>query len=73
MEIEETGNLPILDIDIYWNWTAPLGTKSIGIPPTQTSTYTKIPITIQLTNTQFSRPWYRELKLFAIRNPLHRN
>ena len=53
-------------------WTAPLGTKSIGNPPTQTSTYTKNPVT-QPTNTQSSRPWYTKLNLCAIRNPLHRN
>jgi len=69
MEIEEAGHLPFLDIDIYRKMDAPLGTKSIGNPPTQTSTYTKNHITIQPTNTQSSRLWYTELKLCAIRNP----
>jgi len=73
IEIEEAGHLPLMDIDIYMKIDCSLWHKSIGNPPTQTSTYTKIPITILPTNTQSSHPWYTELKLCAIRNPLYRN
>ena len=49
-------------------WTAPSDTEYIENPPIPTSTYTKIPITIQTTSTQSSHPWYIEQQLYATKN-----
>ena len=54
-------------------WMAPSDTKSTGNLPIPIPTYTKNPITIQPTNTQFSHPWYAEQEPCAIKNPLHQN
>ena len=73
MVIEEPGHIPFLDIDIYRKMDCSLEHK-VYRKPTHTNLYLhQNPITIQPTNNQSSRPWYTELKLCAIRNPLHRN
>ena len=53
--IQEDGLLP---------WTQSLSETH----PHKPLTYTKNPITIQPTNTQSSRPWYTERKIYAIRS-----
>jgi len=53
MEIEEEGNLPFLDIDIYRKTDGSLGLNVYRKP---THTYTRIRITILLTNNQTSLP-----------------
>jgi len=73
MEIEEAGHLPFLDIDIYRKMDCFLGHKAYRKPTHTNLCLHQNPITIQPTNTQSSRLWYTERKLYAIRNPLHRN
>jgi hypothetical protein len=74
VEIEAEGHLPFLDVNIYKKMDGSLGHQVYRKnQPTQNSTYTKNPTTIQLTSIQSSHPWYTEQKLYASKNPLPRN